>query len=339
MAQERALEVAVGIANHKDGAAQANAKGGWLRSWEPLKEPNGNLGCGVIVAGQPADYRPNDTDFLLVTRAKTGVPLVYYAGFGWDRGGGVSDVDAWTRKVESYSREVAAPLQISLAPGQSQSSWLVRATDSILSRSPARFGDRWEYDTGLVLSGIERTWRATNERKYFDYIERTVNPLIDADGKIKGYELEKYNIDAINMGKVLFALLAESPDAKDKARYTKALGKLHEQMQRHPRTTESGFWHKGIYPHQMWLDGVYMASPFLAKYAVVFHEPALFDEVARQILLTEEHTRDRANRAPLPRLGREPRAALGRSEDRNVVAILGTLRSVGTRWRWSTCWS
>ena len=57
--QDRALEVAVGIANHKGGAAQANAKGGWLRSWEPLKEPNGNLGCGVIVAGQSADYRPN----------------------------------------------------------------------------------------------------------------------------------------------------------------------------------------------------------------------------------------------------------------------------------------
>jgi len=294
--QDRALDVAVGIANHKGGAAQVNAKSGWLRSWEPLKEPNGNLGCGVIIAGQPADYRPNDADFLLVSRAKAGVPFVYYAGFGWDRGGGISDVAAWTRRVDSFSREVASPLQISLAPGQPQSSWLVRASDSIIGRSPARFGDRWEYDTGLVLSGLERTWRATNERKYLDYIERTVDPLIDAEGKIKGYELEKYNIDAINMGKVLFLLLAQSTDAKDKDRYTRALGKLHEQMQRHPRTTESGFWHKGIYPHQMWLDGVYMASPFLAKYGAVFHEPALFDEVARQILLTEEHTRDRVTR-------------------------------------------
>src|SRR6185436_2297352 len=73
---------------------------------------------------------------------------------------------------------------------------------------------------------------------------------------------------------------------------SKALGVLRSQMARHPRPTEGGFWHKGIYPHQMWLDGVYMASPFLAKYARVFGEPAIFDDIARQILLAEAHTRD-----------------------------------------------
>jgi unsaturated rhamnogalacturonyl hydrolase len=303
--QERPLDVALGIANHKGGTAQYDAKGGWLRSWEPLAAPNGNMGCGVVVAGQPADYRPTDSDFLIVTHAKSGVPLVYYAGFGWDRGGSVADVVAWTKKVDGFAREVAAPLQISLTPSsaaaalppparapQKAEKWSVRACDSVMARRPAGFGDNWDYDTGLVLLGFEHTWRETKERKYFDYVRRTVDPLVDADGKIKGYELEKYNIDEINMGKALFALLAESTDPKEKDRYKKALGLLRSQMLRHPRTTEGGFWHKGIYPHQMWLDGVYMASPFLAKYAVVFGEPAIFDDVAKQILLAEEHMRD-----------------------------------------------
>jgi len=67
---------------------------------------------------------------------------------------------------------------------------------------------------------------------------------------------------------------------------------LRKQMQTHPRTSESGFWHKKIYSHQMWLDGIYMASPFLAEYAETFNEPALFDDVANQIILMEKHARD-----------------------------------------------
>lgn len=298
---ERPIDVALGIANHKGATAQFDAKASWLRSWEPLKDPNGNIGCGVVVA-QAADYRPTDTDFLIVTRAKSGVPLVYYAGFGWDRGGAVTDAASWTRKVDSFAREVAAPLQVSLSPGlagavsppapEKARSWSVRACDSIMARSPAGLTDKWEYDSGLVLLGFERAWRATKDPKYLDYVKRTIDPLINIDGAIKGYQLEVYNIDQINMGKVLFDLLASSTDAKDKSRYRKALGVLRSQMARHPRTTEGGFWHKGIYPHQMWLDGVYMASPFLAKYARVFGEPAIFDDIARQILLAEEHTRD-----------------------------------------------
>jgi Predicted unsaturated glucuronyl hydrolase involved in regulation of bacterial surface properties, and related proteins len=63
-------------------------------------------------------------------------------------------------------------------------------------------------------------------------------------------------------------------------------------MLTHPRTVEGGFWHKQVYPHQMWLDGIYMASPFLAEYAKIFNEPELFDDVANQILLIAQKTYD-----------------------------------------------
>ena len=64
------------------------------------------------------------------------------------------------------------------------------------------------------------------------------------------------------------------------------------QLKGHPRTSEGGFWHKKIYPFQMWLDGLYMSSPFLAEYAKTFGREELFDDVANQLLLVEKHTRD-----------------------------------------------
>jgi unsaturated rhamnogalacturonyl hydrolase len=65
-----------------------------------------------------------------------------------------------------------------------------------------------------------------------------------------------------------------------------------KQLENQPRTQEGGFWHKQIYPHQMWLDGIYMASPFLARYARMFDRPAALDDVANQIIWIENHTRD-----------------------------------------------
>ena len=123
-------------------------------------------------------------------------------------------------------------------------------------------------------------------------MKRSVDHLIDADGNIKGYRLEDYNLDNINMGKLLFPLLAASTDPTDRERYRKALMLLRTQLKTQPRTADGGFWHKLIYPRQMWLDGIYMAAPFLAQFAVVFNEPALLDEAALQILLAEKHLRD-----------------------------------------------
>lgn len=75
-------------------------------------------------------------------------------------------------------------------------------------------------------------------------------------------------------------------------KYRKAAALLREQLRTHPRTSEGGFWHKKIHPHQMWLDGLYMAEPFYAEYAATFGEPAAFDDIARQFILMERHSRD-----------------------------------------------
>jgi len=100
--------------------------------------------------------------------------------------------------------------------------------------------------------------------------------------------LEEYNIDQINAGKLFFPLF----HATKKERYRKAAELLREQLRGHPRTHEGGFWHKKIYPYQMWLDGIYMGSPFYAEFAATFNEPAAFDDVAFQVITIEKHTRD-----------------------------------------------
>jgi unsaturated rhamnogalacturonyl hydrolase len=94
----------------------------------------------------------------------------------------------------------------------------------------------------------------------------------------------------VNPGRLLFELLGRGDDG----RYRAALAQLHGQLSGQPRTPEGGFWHKGIYPGQMWLDGLYMAAPFRARYAKEFGGPELFDDIVAQFELIEDRARDPA---------------------------------------------
>lgn len=165
--------------------------------------------------------------------------------------------------------------------------WSVRMADSVMQRNPI-IATKWAYEWGLVLKGIWDVWSQTGHQKYFNYVKTNVDRFVQPDGQVQTYRIDEYNLDQINAGKLLFPLYA----AKGDERYRRAAELLRDQLRTHPRTSEGGFWHKLIYPHQMWLDGIYMASPFLAEYAATFGEQALFDEVAHQIILIEQHTRD-----------------------------------------------
>ena len=147
---------------------------------------------------------------------------------------------------------------------------------------------KWTYDLGLVLKGIQGVWQATGDDRYFNHIKRSMDQYINADGTIKTYKLDEYNIDNVLNGRVLLLLYKVTRQEK----YRKAAALLREQLETHPRTSEGGFWHKKIYPSQMWLDGLYMGEPFYAEYAATFHEDAAFDDIARQFILMELHSRD-----------------------------------------------
>ncbi|PTM56576.1 glycoside hydrolase family 88/105 protein [Desmospora activa] len=148
--------------------------------------------------------------------------------------------------------------------------------------------ERWHYERGCMLKAIADVWANTGDQQYFDYIQRNMDTFIQDDGTIRSYYLEEYNLDQINTGKLLFPLYQKTGQEK----YKQALDLLFTQLKGQPRTSEDGFWHKKVYPYQMWLDGLYMASPFLAEYAKTFDIPAGLDDAARQILLVESKTRD-----------------------------------------------
>lgn len=148
---------------------------------------------------------------------------------------------------------------------------------------------KWSYTYGLVFKAMWEVYQQNRDPKVLAYIERYYDQMIDDNGSIKTYKPADYNIDNINPGKVLFALYEQT----GKAKYQKAIQTLREQMKAHPRTSRGGFWHKKRYPHQMWLDGIYMGSPFLAQYAAEYGETDLYDDVANQIILMNHYARDK----------------------------------------------
>ncbi|MCC9137248.1 glycoside hydrolase family 105 protein [Pontibacter silvestris] len=189
------------------------------------------------------------------------------------------------------SAEVVATQEESVAAEQPLSEWMA---DSEMKRSPEGWmidfkeKPKWDYTQGLFASALERVWEKTGDQKYLNYIQAFADTMISEDGAIMTYKKTDYNIDRVNPGKFLMELYKETGDNK----YKLAVEELRDQMRTHPRTSEGGFWHKKVYPHQMWLDGLYMGSPFLAQYAVEFNEPALFDDVANQIYLVDKYTWD-----------------------------------------------
>ena len=165
--------------------------------------------------------------------------------------------------------------------------WSVRMVETVMTRHPI-VHEKWDYTAGLVLTGVERLGDRTRDARYRKYVQDNMARLVQPDGSITSYRADEFNLDQINQGRLLFPLSARTGDA----RYEKAIERLRDQLRHQPRTSEGGFWHKQIYPQQMWLDGLYMAEPFYAQYAAVAHDTAAFSDVARQFLLAVRHTRD-----------------------------------------------
>lgn len=178
-----------------------------------------------------------------------------------------------------------------IAVGQKQPySQQVAATVMTIWKDTVPIGSttKWSYDMGVVLKGFEGLWMSTGDPKYFNAIQSKIDFFVQNDGTIKGYEADEYNIDHVNNGKLLLLLYRVT----QKEKYLKAAQVLREQLRHHPRTNEGGFWHKKVYPYQMWLDGLYMGEPFYAEYAMLMHEDPAFNDIANQFIWMEKHARD-----------------------------------------------
>lgn len=171
--------------------------------------------------------------------------------------------------------------------------WSVRMSESIIARHDSLIKsthspNKWQYDIAWLAGAIAQLSDKTGNDKYFQYMKTYMDYYINPDGTARYYAREEYNLDRIRPAINLFQLWHKTGDYK----YKTALQNHIQQLKTHPRTSEGGFWHKKIYPHQMWLDGLFMASPFMAQYGAEFNEPIWYDEAIHQITLVYQHTLD-----------------------------------------------
>ncbi len=173
--------------------------------------------------------------------------------------------------------------------------WSERMALSIMKRHPQAWqidgheAPKWDYKIGMILTAYEKLYAKTKAPKYFDYIKGYADALIDSTGSFQNFNPQDHNIDFINAGKILFNLY----DKTKHQQYFTALKTLRRQFEDHPRTPSRGFWHKKIYPNQMWLDGLYMGEPFYARYTAEFENGAKLNDVALQFELLHDHTFDK----------------------------------------------
>ena len=142
---------------------------------------------------------------------------------------------------------------------------------------------KWNYTTGLELKAL----LDAAPEEAFDYVDAWYDAIIDSTGRIYKYKKSNYSTDHICPGRTLFQLY----DMTGKEKYRAAMDTLYNQILDHPRTSEGGFWHKKIYPNQMWLDGLYMAQPFYAEYTVRY-VTAHFNDIVLQFQTVYDHTLD-----------------------------------------------
>lgn len=146
----------------------------------------------------------------------------------------------------------------------------------------------WNYIDGCMILAMIETWKITGEKKYLDFAEAYIDHRVQEDGTIKGYNPEDYNIDNVNAGKTLFLLY----DITGKEKYRKAIDVIYGQLKGQPRTSEGNFWHKKIYPNQVWLDGLYMGQPFYMEYETRFNDKKNYPDIFNQFFNVVKNMRD-----------------------------------------------
>ena len=149
---------------------------------------------------------------------------------------------------------------------------------------------KWNYIDGCMIRAVLMLYERTGEQRLLDYARKFTCAYVAEDGTIPTMRREDYNLDNMGGGRNLISLYRHTGEERFRLAYEKLAECLLEQ----PRLICGSFWHKAIYPNQMWLDGAYMALPFLAEYGLITGQPGITEDVlsqlknTRTIMLDEE---------------------------------------------------
>lgn len=148
--------------------------------------------------------------------------------------------------------------------------------------------NKWNYIDACMIQAILSLYELTGKEKYLTFADDFMSGFVKEDGSIRTYEVEEYNIDNVNPAKNLFKLY----DYTEKEKYRKAMDTVYRQIKEMPRTESGNFWHKKIYPNQVWLDGLYMAQPFYMEYETRYNKMKYCGDSFRQFQNVEKYMKD-----------------------------------------------
>lgn len=168
-----------------------------------------------------------------------------------------------------------------------------RMADAQMARSGAIAS--WDYPNGLFVESLLKVYNLYGGSNYYTYALNHAKATVNASGKLgSSYSFGAYTLDNINPGQFLMQIYA----TEKATNYKTALDTLRKQLLYQPRTNNSttgGFWHKAVYPNQMWLDGLYMGTRFYANYEKTFdatNANAAYDDIVNQFVLIHSKTYD-----------------------------------------------
>ncbi len=284
----------------------------YLATWGPQSLDGGNLGMAVLF--QRRDLRALDADEFnhVAVLEPRGDVLEYFFLAAWDGAeNGIDSAEAFKSYLEQKVEMLTIEPRVSVRSGFAQQQkrfpvsgeealrWARQLADSEIARHGAQLAwggwdelrerpSNWEYSTGLLMQAYDDLGLALGKPQYNALAQQVISSYVAADGSIHSYDMAKYNIDSVNSGKMLLRLYARSGEE----RYRKAAALLREQLASHPRLDNGAYWHKQRYPYQLWLDGVYMATPFLAEYAVLFEGGASLEDAVTEFTVARDELRD-----------------------------------------------
>jgi rhamnogalacturonyl hydrolase YesR len=291
----------------------------YAASWgkQSLSGDNDYLGMAVIFRRGDRQQQTQDDGSYVSVMNTNGGELDYYFVAAWDKEPNGIKTEAefkayLDQEVERLTKEPRVRLKTTLSssakskmPNASEAlSWSKRLADSELERKtlgyaynnwdeyrqrPAKF----EYDVvGMQINALQKLDELSPDPRYRKALETVTGSYIADDGTILTYKPDLFSIDLTKPGEMVILLEQRTKDAK----YRKAADFLRENLRKHPRTSEGGFWHRIIYPNQLWLDGVYMGMPFLAQYAATYETGAAqhksFEEAVHEFVIARKHQRN-----------------------------------------------
>lgn len=317
--------IAIGVVKHPNTKlilGNDNISGSawtYAASWgkQSLSSNDSYLGMAVIFRKGDREKQTEDAGSYVSVMNTNGGDLDYYFVAVWDQEINAIKTEAefkvyLDREVERLTKGTRIKVESTLsATAKSKPidaatalAWSKNLADSELARKTLSYhANGWdefrkrtttfEYDVvGMQIGALQKLDAISPDERYKNTLESVSGSYITPEGKITGFNADLFSIDRTKPGEMIILLEQRTKEAK----YRKAVDLLRANLKRHPRTSEGAFWHRIIYPNQLWMDGVYMGMPFLAQYAAAYETGATqhesFKEAVHEFVIARDHLRN-----------------------------------------------